>query len=300
LGFGIRFEKHLVGCILCSPQTFRFTDRVDLMGSSSFYVDQDFRGHGGRVFLQYTRLGNRFPLFGTSANAQAAALWKAAGAHPIPGSEGELLGVIRWPAVAEEFAHRRSNSLIPRKLASGPIAKVASVFCSLRIDRCDGKDLRELNSANQGDDLAIHRPSQNLTAMRDTPYLQWRYFSGQDPTAAAFAFPVASLAQEVLVTVNQRDRGYRRQIKTLNLLDVYPEVTENDYLRIIGSLIERYRGTVDVLVLRHQNESQRQLLLQRGFRWRAFEAPTAWLLDRAKLLPTEKTYFVPADGDGLI
>ena len=84
LGFGLRSGGELVGCILCSPQAFRFeSERILLMGSSSFYVDDRHRGYGGRIFLQYCRLGNQWPLFGTSANAEAAALWKAAGARPL-------------------------------------------------------------------------------------------------------------------------------------------------------------------------------------------------------------------------
>src|ERR1700690_3172758 len=91
LGFGLRSpdrlsndrrsQDRLVGCILCSPQTFRIGDQIiHLMGSSSFYVEETFRGQGARIFLRYTRIPA--PLFGSSANADAAALLKAAGATP--------------------------------------------------------------------------------------------------------------------------------------------------------------------------------------------------------------------------
>jgi GNAT superfamily N-acetyltransferase len=104
LGFGLRSAGQLVGCILISPQWFRVgADKILFMGSSSFYVDEHYRGQGGRIFLQYCRLGKQWPLFGTSANAEAAALWKAAGASPIPYSDEELFGVLHWPPVAEEF-----------------------------------------------------------------------------------------------------------------------------------------------------------------------------------------------------
>src|SRR5271156_5729149 len=73
LGFSLRSDGELVGCILCSPQNFQFQEkRILLMGSSSFYVDDRHRGQGGRIFLQYCRLGKQWPLFGTSANAEAA------------------------------------------------------------------------------------------------------------------------------------------------------------------------------------------------------------------------------------
>ena len=85
LGFGLRFANQLAGCILCVPQDFRYgNERISLMGSSSFYVNHDHRGYGGRIFLKYSRLASQWPLFGTSANPEAAALWKAAGGKPLP------------------------------------------------------------------------------------------------------------------------------------------------------------------------------------------------------------------------
>jgi hypothetical protein len=149
-------------------------------------------------------------------------------------------------------------------------------------------------------DLAIHIPAAKLTAMRDLPYIRWRYFSGQDATVSAFAFRSRRPDQEILVTVNQRTRGYRGQIKTLNVLDVYPEVVPEEWLRIVAALIERYRKIVDTLVLRSQNTDRQTLFCNKGFQRRVFEAPTSWLLDKNKLLPTHDWYPVPADGDALI
>ncbi len=301
LGFGLRSCDQLVGCILCSPQMFQFeSERIPMMGSSSFYVDEHHRGHGGRIFLQYSRLGNRWPLFGTSANAEAAALWKAAGGNSIPYSDGELFGILHWPPIAEEFAHRRSPSRVFSRLAGSPIFRLAGLFRPLKLDggACDA--LRLLTSPEQVNDLLVHHPSAKLTAMRDTPYIRWRYFSGRDATVAVFAFRTRRPDCEILVTVNQRTRGYRGQINTLNVLDVYPEVPSNEWLRIVGALIGRYRKTVDAVVLRSQDTERRKIFCERGFQWRAFDAPNGWFLDKARLLPASDWYPVPADGDGLI
>ncbi len=301
LGFGLQFADQLVGCILCSPQAFRFENkRILLMGSSSFYVDEHHRGYGGRIFLQYSRLAKQWPLFGTSANQEAAALWKAAGASPIPYSDGELFGVLHWPPVVEEFVHRRYSSRLLSALAGSPIANLASVFRPLKIDSGASDALQPLTSAEQVNDLPIHDPSSKLTALRDPAYIRWRYFSGGDATAALFAFRTRQPDREVLVTVNQRTRGYRSQIKALNMLDVYPEVSADEWLRIVAALAQRYRKTVDAVVLRSQNPKQQQFFYERGFQRRSFDAPTGWLLDKARLLPTRDWYPVPADGDGLI
>jgi len=301
LGYALRSAGELAGCILCSPQAFRFAnERIVLMGSSSFYVDHRYRGHGGRIFLQYCRLANQQPLFGTSANAQAAALWKAAGASPIPYSDGELFGVFRWPPVIEELAHRWHPSRVISHLAGSPISHFAGLVRPLNIDGGASDALQPLTSVEQVSDLPIHDSPAKLTAMRDLPYIRWRYFSGRDRTVAVFAFRSRQPDCEILVTVNQRTRGYRGQINSLNVLDVYPEVSPQEWTRIVGALIARYRKIVDAVVLRSQDSDRHKVFCKRGFQWRTFDAPNGWFLDKGKPLPTHDWYPVPADGDGLI
>jgi hypothetical protein len=303
LGFGLRSSDQLVGCILCSPQNFCIENKEILfIGSSSFYVDESHRGHGGRIFLQYSRLGNQHPLFGTSANAEAAALWKASGANPIPNSDRELFGILHWPPVVEEFVHRRYPNPILEGLARTPLSNLAGLSRPLKIDFEDVQSgsLQPLTSAEQVMDLPIHGPSARLTALRDLPYIRWRYFSGRDQTVAAFAFRNRQRNQEILVTVNRRTRGHRGQINTLNLLDVYPEVPAQEWLQIVATLTARYRNVVDAVVLRNLSPEPRKMFCDRAFQPRVFDAPTGWFLDKRKSLPTHDWYIVPADGDGLI
>ncbi len=301
LGFGLVVADQLAGCILCVPQLFcSGNERILLMGSSSFYVDNAHRGQGGRIFLKYSRMANQWPLFGTSANAESAALWKAAGAKPIPYSDGELFGVLHWPPVAEEVVHRKYSSRFLSSLAGSSVSHLARLLRPLKIETEKCGMLRQLTSAEQVNDLPIHGCPTKLTAMRDRAYIHWRYFSGRDRTIAAFAFRSRRPDQEVLVTVNQRARGFREQIKTLNILDVFPEVPEEEWLRILGALLERYQKTVDAVVLRNQNQDLQDSFCRRGFQLRTFDAPTCWYLDKTHLMPTSDWYPVPADGDGLI
>jgi hypothetical protein len=301
LGFGLVVADQLAGCILCVPQFFcSGNQRILLMGSSSFYVDDGHRGQGGRIFLKYSRLASQWPLFGTSANAESAALWKAAGAKPIPYSDRELFGVLHWPPVAEEVVHRKYSSRFLSNLAGRPVFHLARLLRPLKIETENCGTLRELTSAEQVNELPIHGCATKLTAMRDRAYIHWRYFSGRDRTIAAFAFRSRRPDQEVLVTVNQRTRGFREQIKTLNVLDVFPEVPEEEWLRILGALLARYQKTVDAVVLRNQNQSLQDLFCRRGFQLRTFDAPTGWYLAKTHFLPTSDWYPVPADGDGLI
>ncbi|MGC2645693.1 MAG: hypothetical protein WA261_05390 [Candidatus Sulfotelmatobacter sp.] len=301
LGFGLTAADQLAGCILCVPQFFQFGhERILLMGSSSFYVDDRHRGQGGRIFLKYSRMVNQWPLFGTSANPEAAALWKAAGAKPMPYSDHELFGVLHWPPVAEEAVHRKYSSRFLTRVAGSSASHLVRLLRPLKIESENYGTMRELTSAEQVNELPIHGCAAKLTAMRDLAYIRWRYFSGKDQTVSAFAFRSRPPDQEVLVTVNQRIRGFRNQIKTLNVLDVYPEVPAEEWLRIVGALLARYRKSVDAVVLRSQNQELQDLFCRRGFQLRTFDAPTGWYLDKAHILPTSDWYPVPADGDGLI
>ncbi len=301
LGFVLSSGDLIHGCILCCPQIFCFQGKqIVFMGSSSFYVDEHHRGLGGRIFLSYCRLGHQWPLFGTSANATAASLWKAAGAQPIPYSDGELFGVVRWPPVVEEVVHRQNLNRLLSKLARSPISRVAGLLRPLKIDSQGSHELSPLVSAEDVMKLAMHDSLVNLTAERNLSYIRWRYFSGRDESTKVFAFRSRKLDRDVLVTVNQRPRGYRAQINTLNVLDVYPVVSSEEYLQIVGALIARYANSIDAVVLRSQNFESREVLGKRGFHWRQFDAPNGWFLDRSKLLPTNDWYPVPADGDGLI
>jgi hypothetical protein len=218
----------------------------------------------------------------------------------MPYSDGELFAVLRWPPVVEELVHRRSSNRLLARLAGNPISQFAALVRPLQIDAFSPDALRLLTSSEQVNDLPVHHPSAKLTSLRDPSYIRWRYFSGGDATTAAFAFRSHSPDQEILVTVNQRVRGYRGQINTLNVLDIYPEVPPEEWLRIVGALVAYYQKTVDAIVLRNQNRERRELLRQRGFEYRQFDAPIGWLLDKTNLLPTKDWYPVPADGDGLI
>ncbi len=302
LGYGLRVpDGQLVGCILCAPQRFRCQGQdIILMGSSCFYVDEPFRARGGLIFLKFSELAREWPLFGNSANADAARLWKARGATPIPFSDHELFGVIRWAPVLEEAVYRKAGRRGPWSLIGKLVSPFAVLSSRLKL-ACDGSErLSQLPSAEDVMALPIHEPTPELTAARDFPYLRWRYFSGRDSTVAVYAFCSGQVERPVLVTVNQRPRGYRQQINTLNLLDVYPVVTPEVCVSIVGALLLQYRDSVDAIVLRGLDEHRQKAFCGLGFRRRQFDLPNGWMLDRSNRLPTRQWHFVPADGDWLI
>lgn len=303
LGCGLRSPQgELVGCMLHVPQIFRFQQQTfPVILASSLYVDPGYRSNGGVVlFRKFTELGSKWPIFTNSANPVAAVFWRSRRAVPIPYSDHELFGVLRWRGMIEEALRRRNLPRSVARLASGPGALVVRPFKSLTLGGGGAEDLVPLASAEQVMQLPIHDPPSELTANRDLPYIRWRYFSGRDATVAVFAFRSKQSEPGVLVTVNQRPRGYRGQIHTLNLLDIYPSVTPEVYVSIIAALVERYRGAVDAVVLRGLDETRQDLFRSLGFLRRQFDASNGWLLDKSEFLPTRDWYMVPADGDWLI
>jgi hypothetical protein len=301
LGCGVRSsDGALVGCILYLPQMFVFKRSPLLMlGSTCFYVDESHRGSGGPLFLKFTRAADTSPLFGNSANAIAAQLWKARGANPIPDSDHELLGVVNWPPVIEDIAARRgAGEMISRAVGTATTWLRHVQRLELPLDR--NSELVRLSSVEDVMDLPLDRPVDRLTALRNESYIRWRYFSGRDPSIALFAFQTRQSLREVFVAVNERPRGLRGTIRSLNVLDVFPKVSPDSMVAIVAALHEQYRNHTDMIVLRCQDAACQKALVEAGFRRRAFESPNGWLLDRRALLPTKDWYFVPADGDWII
>lgn len=298
LGWGLRSNNgEFVGCILCLPQFFMLGERkVLLMGSSSFYVDESHRGQGALIFLKYSQLCSKWPLFGNSANAEAASLWRARRATPIINSDHELLGVFRWRSLIQEFLVRKRGGHSPHQGVARALARAAGPFHRLQLKRSG--NLVPLKSADEVMRLPIHDTAEKLTAVRDESFIQWRYFSGNDPTCAVFAYQ--SQDQFVLVTTNRRQRGYGGQIRALNVLDIYPEVSAPACLGILACLRERYEHEVDCVVMRSQTGPMQSELCRAGFLRRAFAAPNGWLIDRNRLLCGRDFYFAPADGDWLV
>ena len=303
LGCGLRSPQgELVGCMLHVPQIFRFQQQTfPVILASSLYVDPRFRGNGGVVlFRKFMELGSKWPIFTNSANPVAAVFWRSRRAVPIPYSDHELLGVLRWQGMIEEGLVRRGVPHLAARIASGPAALVVHPFKRLKLAGGCAEDLTPLASAEDVMRLPIHEPQPEMTANRDLPYIRWRYFSRQDDTVAVFAFRNKLSGSEVLVTVNRRPRGYRGQIDTLNLLDIFPAVASEVCVSIVAALVERYCGAVDAIVLRGLDEARQDWFRRLGFMRRQFDAPNGWLVDRSGTLPTRNWYLVPADGDWLI
>jgi hypothetical protein len=80
--------------------------------------------------------------------------------------------------------------------------------------------LTRLASSEELSGLAIIAPpehARDITALRDAPFLRWRYFEGPDPSRALFVYR-SDRDEHALVGVNLRSRGIRGQIRALMVL----------------------------------------------------------------------------------
>lgn len=306
LGWFVRARSgEIVGCMCCAPQKFCLGQTVfTLMMANSFYVDARYRGAGTSIFLKYLQLGRRLPLFVSSANPTVAEMWQKLGACPLGNSDHELLAILHWSPLLAESVYR--------KTASDPIARFAALASPLMSMSTLSATRRLLMAATEGELVPLDSPeeagcisaehrSDKLTTCREVSFLKWRYFTHANPANRAtrlFAFRSSRRdKKQFMVAVELQDRGYKRQIRTLQILDIWGEADPQTCLAIAATLCREYREQVDMLVFRCLNASQEQILTAHGFKVRPFAAPIAWCLDKHRLLPAQPWYFVPADGD---
>ncbi len=298
LGWLLRTPSgEIAGCMCCAPQKFCLSQKTfTLMMANSFYVDDRYRGGGASIFLKYLQLGRSYPLFVSSANAAVAEMWQKLGGYPLGDSDHEVIGILRWPPLLAESVYRKTAS----GRAAQFVAAIASPF--LRTPRRLGGGTAEggllrLHTPEEAASLCPEHASDKITNCRDAAFLKWRYFSAVTPTARLFAFRPASDEKKVMVAVQLQNRGYKQQIRALQILDIWGEPDSKSCLAIASALGREYREQIDMLVFRCLNPTRRQALIAHGFRTRPLAAPIAWCIDKHGLLPSKSWYFVPADGD---
>ncbi len=157
------------------------------MGSSSFYVDDHHRGHGGRIFFSIAAS----PGDGLCSELQPTLRQQLCGRR-----QAQVQCRIPMANYSPSYAGRQwSKSLFIAevRIACSPVCRGPNLpACGsvrpLQIDAVPPEALQPLTSAEQVNDLRVHHPSVEIDSMRDLAYIRWRYFSRRDATTAAFAF----------------------------------------------------------------------------------------------------------------
>jgi hypothetical protein len=296
LGWRIRSETGcVVGAAICSPFRIGAGEfRATALMFSKFFVDLPYRGMGLGLLLRFVRLGDRFPLFVTSTNAVAGQLFARVGATKIDGLDHTMLAINRLGPLAEEFFHRRLKQPILARILSSP-ALIAGRSAGRRLNwPCRGE---LLPMKNAGDVAGLHLPSScdALAVVRDRDYVDWRYFTGETDKQV-YCFRLAGEADR-LVVVNLLRSGYRRQIRVLNVLDIWPPATAVIAESLVMNLQRQYRDKFDALWLRSQPADVEESLRRGGMRQHNFPAPLGWYIDRDNRLPTHRWYLMPGESE---
>jgi hypothetical protein len=296
LGWCIRdADSRVSGAMLCVPLHLAgpgFDGRA--LMSCKFFVDEPHRGLGIGLFMRFLKLGQRFPLLATSANAASGALFAQFGGYAIPGTEHTMLGVRRPAPLAEEWLHRRTHRPALARFLSTPAR-----FAPSRMKIRPGDDAgAELIPIVQPDDLAsLHLPSPAgaLAVVRDQEWLCWRYFSPDHAAHDLFRFHCNG--EDRLLVTNVIESGYRGQIRVLNVLDLWPPLDPRSVRALPPLLQKSCKDRFDALWLRGQPQDVEQVLRTAGFIGHDFPAPLGCCIDRAALLPTRNWYLMPAESE---
>jgi hypothetical protein len=287
----------------CAPQNFCLGNTtLTLMMANSFYVDESYRGAGTSIFLKYLQFGRRYPLFVSSASPAVAEIWRKLGGYALGHSDRELVGVVRWRPVIAESVHRKTDSNRAAQIAAAiasPWFAIGGVLFRWRALRETVKaELIPVESPDVAAGICAAHRSDKITSCRDLPFLKWRYFSPVEPNTRLFAFRRPGKEEkQFLVGVRLQRRGYKQQIRTLQVLDIWGEPDPALTLDVALCLQDQYREQIDMMAFRCLNPMQQDALTASGFRARLFLAPIAWCIDKYGLLPGKMWYLVPADGD---
>jgi hypothetical protein len=264
----------IAGAMLCIPHRIVNGSReYTAVMSSGFYVDRSIRGAGIQIFLQYRALRSRFVLYATTANAEAARLWQWAGARPLARTDHEMLRPIRWPSVFEEMLVRR----IGRRAA--PLARMVAPLANLRAIGSGRGSGGELAPVDRPDDAVTPSHDQGLQPVRDVAFIRWRFFEVPQVDAKVYRYRNERFGADGFVALTRSRRGYRGQIRTLFVADVWGTVPAQAFPALLDAITQRHRHTDDVLAIRCAAEPYAQEALAASCIRRDFEGTVGWYID---------------------
>jgi hypothetical protein len=296
LGWCIRDgDGRVAGAMLCVPlrvaaQGFAETALM----SCKFFVDDIHRGLGIGLFMRYLKLGQRFPLLATSANAASGALLAQFGGYTIAGTDHTMLGVHRPAPLAEEWLHRRTQRRGLARILALP-ARLARGRMRTRAANDPGGELIPISGVDDLRALQLTPSADALAVVRDVTWCEWRYFSAGRGGYDLFRFRWDG--EDRLVVVNLIASGYRAQIRVLNVLDVWPPLAPQSARALAAVLGARYVNRFDAMWLRGQRTEVEEALHGAGFVSHGFPAPLGWCIDRAGMLRTREWYLMPAESE---
>lgn len=284
----------LAGAMLCIPhRLIRGSQQCTALMSSGFYVDMAFRGAGMGLFLKYRAMSERYVLYATTANAEAARLWRLAGAKPLAETDYELLRPIRWSSVTEEMLVRRLGSY------SGPLVRAVAPFANIRSVVSRGVSKGELTVVHYPEDAVITSMGEGLQPVRDAAFLRWRFFDVPHADAQIYRYRQENLGADGFVALTRLRRGYRRQIRTLFLADMWGTIPARALPDLLNAISSQCRRTDDMLAIRCLGQSYLPEALAASCVRREYGLTTGWYIDQLAMLGPDPV-LIPAAATELV
>ena len=269
----------LGGAMLCMPhRLIKGGQNCTALMSHGFYVDASLRGAGMEIFLQYRAQSERYVLYTTTANAQAGRLWEWAGAKALVDTDHELLRPVHWSSMAEEMLVRRLG------MRWAPVARVVAPLAEIRRVAVWTPLMGELTPVHCPEDAVIAPVGDGVQPVRDVAFIRWRFFDVPQAEAQIYHYREENLGADGFVALTQVRRGYRRQIRTLFLADMWGEIPPGAFPRLLSAISKRYRATVDVLAMRCLDRPYMRDALAAKCLHRGFGYATGWYIDRRSQL----------------
>jgi len=277
----------IAGAMLCLPHRLvRNAVQQTAVMSSGFYVDPSIRGAGLQIFLTYRALSARYALYATTANAVSERLWRSAGGKPLDRTDHELLRPIAWPGAIEEVLVRRAG----RSMAS--LARLAGLAGHLRRERFDASG--ELTRVERPEHAVLTSTSRDLQPVRDAAFVRWRFFDVPQVDGIIYRYRDAAFGADGFIAVIISRRGYRHQLRTVSVADLWGAIPAAAFPGLLGMLGQHHRASADLIAIRCAPEAYEREALSAGYRRREFDYPIGWYLDPRGALGAEPVLMPPA------
>ncbi|MGA3212316.1 MAG: hypothetical protein ABSD20_13500 [Terriglobales bacterium] len=288
LGWSVREETGaVVGAMLCVPFRYLVGERAELfLMNSAFYVSEAHRGVGGAIFQAFIAFQEQHVLYCSTAHELAGRIWQARRAQMLPKTDFELVGALRTGPLLEEAAHRRLKT--PGAVMARAVGGLANLYRPLKLAPHRTATLRLLVNPEEAEGrgglvASAEAGSGGLTLLRDSSFLRWRYFDVPEPRSAIYEF--RSGEETCFIGVSWGARGYRGQVRVVNIADIWGPVSESALSVALSTVALASADTSDAVVLRCPSDPCERVAIKLGFKRRAFEHPIGWYLDRRGILP---------------
>jgi hypothetical protein len=152
----------------------------------------------------------------------------------------------------------------------------------------------ELTRVDRPEDAVIASASSDLQPVRDAAFIRWRFFDIPQADAVVYRYLDAATGADGFVAVTGAGRGYRHQLRTISLADMWGAIPAPAFPGLLGALGRRHRASADLIAIRCVPDAYERGAASAGFRRRGFDFPIGWSFDPRGVLGRDPVLMPPA------